>query len=166
MAAALLNDVSSHGYIKFDALEIGEKYKVHKLGTYKSTAFGKERLCIKVYIDDGYLILPERWDEKTKDLKKLDIEKLYIIYNGREKGDYGCLQIKFWEEGDEEDEDESEEEEDKEDDEVEEQPPQKAPNKKSLKKTSPKKTPPKKAPPKKTPKQEDEDVPKKKKRNT
>lgn len=106
-SAAKLNQTSSSGYIKFDDLEKGAKYKINDLLTYKSTNFGKDRLCIKAMIDDGYVILPERFDSAVEVLKELDIEKLYMIFNGREKskkGRQGRILIDFVEESDDEEE--------------------------------------------------------------
>lgn len=95
-SAALLNEVETSEYIKFNDLTKGAKYKVRELGTYKSNGYGKERLCLKVVIDDGFLILPERFDSLVNNLKELSTENLYIVYDGREKpGDKGKLKIKF-----------------------------------------------------------------------
>lgn len=94
-AADKLNESSSSGYINFNFLKKDVLHKIHSFQTFKNTAFGKERLCIKAFIDGGYLILPERYDEKVEDLKGMDISKLHIIFRGREKGDKGRLLIEF-----------------------------------------------------------------------
>lgn len=168
--AAELNDVATSEYIKFDTLEKGKKYKVLELDTFKSTNFGKERLCLKVLIEDGYLIMPQRYDKKVPLLKELDTENLYIIFKGRGKGEKGILDVEFFEgkvgkaakpkipprkkknmvvedtsEEDTSEEDINEEDgEEDEEEEPEEQRPKRAPSKKS-----PSKAPPKKAAPKK-----------------
>lgn len=78
-------DTVGSGYIPFDSLEIDKLYKVNSFNIFKSTAFNKERDCVRVNIDDGYLILPERFDCLADDLGKLKVEKLYIVYEGREE---------------------------------------------------------------------------------
>lgn len=81
-----LNEVAEYGYISFDDLELNFKYKIHSFGTYESSFSGKIRIAVRVEIDNGFLILPERFDSKVSDLQNLNVEKLYIIYKGRGKG--------------------------------------------------------------------------------
>lgn len=87
-AAKFLNEVgktkSASGYINFDSLKQGKPYKISSFSAHKSNAFDKERTHVRAHIEDGYLILPERYDECYNKLKSLNIEKLHIIYNGRD----------------------------------------------------------------------------------
>lgn len=85
---------SSYGYINFDTLELGKPYKVLGFGIYKSEAFNKERDCVCVKIEEGFLILPERFDKDAHKIKKMNTENLYIIYEGRE-GKGNRLKIEF-----------------------------------------------------------------------
>lgn len=95
-AASFLNEVGekSSGYRNFDTLAQGQPYKVHSFSTYESNAFNKERTCVQVHIDDGYLFLPSRYDDCFDQLKSLNTRNLYIIYHGR-KGASNRLEIEF-----------------------------------------------------------------------
>lgn len=83
-----LNEIASStvstGYIGFDELVKEQEYKVLKFGLYKSNSFGKERDCVRVFIDYRFLILPERFDSSLKKMMNMDTEHLYIVYHGRE----------------------------------------------------------------------------------
>lgn len=81
---AELNEIASSGYKNFDSLEVGKPYKVIEFDTYKSDSYNKIRECVLVNIDNGYLILPERFDGAAQRMKKMNTDNLYIIYNGRE----------------------------------------------------------------------------------
>lgn len=95
-AASFLKQIgtATSGYMNFDSLEQGTPYKVLSFSAYKSKAFEKERNCVRVHIDDGYLILPERYDGCYNRLKTLNIDNLYIVYKGR-KGKGNRLEIDF-----------------------------------------------------------------------
>lgn len=60
-----LNEIGEFGYIKFTDLVIGQKYKVEALKVYESTMNNINRKCLRVDIENGYLILPERYDKKV-----------------------------------------------------------------------------------------------------
>lgn len=81
---AELNEIATSGYKNFDSLEVGKPYKVFGFEIYKSDLYGKVRECVLVNIDNGYLILPERFDAAAHKMKKMKTDNLYIIYNGRE----------------------------------------------------------------------------------
>lgn len=86
------------GYVKFDDLELDEPYKIQKFGVYKSTNFDKEKTHLTVYIDQGYLILPDRFNTLVAEAEKLNCENLYIVFKGREYkkgGDIQRLMIEF-----------------------------------------------------------------------
>lgn len=85
---------STSGYLNFDSLEMGKPYKVLGFGLYKSEAFNKVRECVRVNIENGYVILPERFDKAAHTIKKMNTDQLYIIYQGRE-GKGNRLNIKF-----------------------------------------------------------------------
>lgn len=71
-------------YVKFDDLKKDVPYKVHKFGTFTGPDFNKVmKTHLTVFIDDGYLVLPERFDSLAG--TGLDTENLYIVYHGREK---------------------------------------------------------------------------------
>lgn len=91
-----LNIISKciYGYLNFDSLDQGKPYKVLALNVFKSNAFNRERDCVRVNIENGYLLLPERFDGLVSELQSLKIEKLYIIYYGRE-GKGNKLKIEF-----------------------------------------------------------------------
>lgn len=76
-------------YIRFTDLEIGKKYKVHKFSTFESlfkrTQGDSNRIGVRVDIANGYLLLPERFDEKFEELQSKNIENLYIVFNGIKK---------------------------------------------------------------------------------
>lgn len=73
------------GYVKFDALEINQPYKIHKFGTFESANFDKKQTHLTAYIDQGYLILPERFNTLVNGAEELNCEKLHIVVKGREK---------------------------------------------------------------------------------
>jgi hypothetical protein len=91
-----LNKIAKFGYIKFDELNVGQKYKVYALKSYDSNLSGKPRKGVRVDIDTGYLLLPECFDQKVPTLGTANIENLYIVYNGRTKENR--LEIHFSEE--------------------------------------------------------------------
>lgn len=93
--AEALNNVVSVDYIKFDELIPGKKYKIHDFQTFHSTKFGKDRLCITLVLDDGYVILPERYDKLAAHLRHFNPANLYLIFNGRKNGKK--LQLEFFE---------------------------------------------------------------------
>lgn len=99
-AANFLNNISKakSGYKNFDSLEQGIAYKIHSFSTLESTAYDKQRTCVRVNIEDGYLILPERFDACYNKLKTMDVTNLYIIYNGRNQNNR--LEIDFEERDD------------------------------------------------------------------
>lgn len=94
--AGELNQIGDYGYIKFTDLVVGQKYKVHALKAYDSTISGVARKCLRVDIDSGFLLMPERYDQKVETIHKSNVENLYITYNGRQKGNR--LDIQFTEE--------------------------------------------------------------------
>lgn len=81
-----LNELGKYGYIKIDELVPGQKYKVHDLKVHECTFNGINRKSVRVDIDDGYLILPERYDQKVKTLHTANVKNLYISQHGRQKG--------------------------------------------------------------------------------
>lgn len=85
------------GYIKFDTLEVGKPYKIQKFGVFKSSNYDKEKTHLTVYIEQGYLILPERFNTLVNGTEELDCKNLYIIFKGRENkgGDISRLMIEF-----------------------------------------------------------------------
>lgn len=79
-----LNEIATSGYKNFDSLEPGKPYKVFGFEIFKSDSFNKTRDCVQVNIDNGYLILPERFDNAAHKMKKMNTENLFIIFQGRE----------------------------------------------------------------------------------
>lgn len=77
----------SNSYISFDKLKVGVPYKIHRFGTYTderyTTKKKKNQVRLTAFIEDGYLILPERFDCMVSELDSIDAEKMYIIFNGR-----------------------------------------------------------------------------------
>lgn len=94
------NELGEYGYIKFTDLVETQKYKVLELKRFTSTLNNTQRNCVRLEIDDGYLILPERYDRKAstieKDNAKLEHFDLYISFHGRQKGNR--FDIRFTEE--------------------------------------------------------------------
>lgn len=95
------NDLNQYGgYIKFTDLILEQKYKVNEFKILTSTLNGVTRKCVRVEIDDGYLILPERFDRKVNTIEQdnanLAIASLYISFHGRQKGNR--LDIRFTDE--------------------------------------------------------------------
>lgn len=88
-----LNKIATSGYQNFDSLEIDKPYKVLGFEVFKSEAFNKVRECVRVNIENGFLILPERFDVIAHKMKKMKTDNLFIIYHGREKGNR--LNIEF-----------------------------------------------------------------------
>lgn len=84
-AASFLNKIAktTSGYMNFDSLKLKKPYKVYKFSILESKAFDKERTCVRVHIKGGYLILPERFDGCYDHLQTLNLDNLYIVYNGR-----------------------------------------------------------------------------------
>lgn len=91
-----LNEIAKSGYKNFDSLDKNKPYKVYGFDTYKSESYGKKRECVIVEIDNGFLILPERFDDAANKMKKMNIDNLYIVYKGRE-GQGKKLLIEFLE---------------------------------------------------------------------
>lgn len=91
-----LNEIGNYGYIKFSDLIPGQKYKVHALKTFNSSLNNTTRICLRVDIDNGYLIMPERYDPIVKTIVSSNVDNLYIACNGRQKGNR--LDIVFSEE--------------------------------------------------------------------
>lgn len=77
----------ANSYIPFDNLEVGVPYKIHRFGTYSDDRYSakkkKNQVRLAAFIDDGYLILPERFDHLVADVENLNAEKMHIIFNGR-----------------------------------------------------------------------------------
>lgn len=78
-----LNELGDFGYLKLSDLVVGQKYKVKALKSYNSWLNGENRLCLRIDIDNGYLLMPERYDEKVKTIGTANIDRLYIAYNGK-----------------------------------------------------------------------------------
>lgn len=81
--AEILNKAGKYGYIRFEDLEENKKYKVEELSIFRSTIKGEPRNCLKVCLEDGYLILPERYDHLVHQIPSMDVTNLYIVFNGR-----------------------------------------------------------------------------------
>lgn len=92
-----LNEIAQYGYVSFDDLVLNQKYKVFSFGTYESTFNGNKRVAVRVEIDNGFLILPERFDAKVSQLQNQNVQSLYIIYKGRGKGNR--LNVQFSDNG-------------------------------------------------------------------
>lgn len=84
--AAELNKIGGYGYIRFTDLVVGQKYKVFALKSFDSTLTGVARKCLRVDIENGYLILPERYDQKAHTIHSSNVENLYITFNGYQNG--------------------------------------------------------------------------------
>ena len=91
---AELNAISESGYVSFDDLEVGKPYKVLKFGIYKSDKYKKAQKNVRVDIDIGYLILPERFNVLIDNLDGMLADNLHIIFQGRDK-DGKRLKIQF-----------------------------------------------------------------------
>lgn len=89
-----LNEIATSGFQNFDSLEIGKAYKVLGFEIYKSDSFNKPRDCVRVNIENGFLILPERFDAAAHKMKKINTDNLYIIFQGRD-GKSKRLKIEF-----------------------------------------------------------------------
>lgn len=101
------------------------KYKA-KYFEIKSTEFGDR---VHVYIDDFYIILPERFNKKINQqshIEQLNKMNLNLVFNGKDKQCYNFLQLSFEEcandektdkdKSDEDDEENEDEESDNNDD--------------------------------------------------
>src|ERR1044071_6327154 len=88
-----LNQIGDYGYIKFSDLNVGQKHKVYALKVHDSNFNNIPRKCVRVDIDNGYLILPERYDRMVHTLESAKVENLYISYHGCTKT--GRLDIRF-----------------------------------------------------------------------
>lgn len=75
-----LNKIVSSGYKNVDSLE---PYKIFGFEIYKSEAYNKIHECVRVNIENGFLILPERFDSALHKMKKMNTDNLYIIFQGR-----------------------------------------------------------------------------------
>lgn len=87
-----INAVADYGYISFDTLPLG-LHKVDGFGVFPSSKSGKDRNCVRVELEGGYVILPERFDKMLDTFKQMNTEKLFINYTGRGKGNR--VNIKF-----------------------------------------------------------------------
>lgn len=89
-----LNTVSEYGYISFDDLDIGKPYKILNFTVFKSDKYKAGAENIRVDLETGYLILPERFNVLMSKLDQMLTEDLHIIFMGR--GAEGKrLRIKF-----------------------------------------------------------------------
>lgn len=89
-----LNTISEYGYISFDALDIGKPYKILNFSVFESDKYKKGAQNIRVDLDAGYIILPERFNVLMPKLDQMLKENLHMIFLGR--GAEGKrLQIKF-----------------------------------------------------------------------
>lgn len=79
-----LNKLAKNGYIQFDSLEVGVPYKIIKFGKLTTDKYKQGHTHLIAFIEDGYLILPERFDGMTDSIDEINIEKIHIIFNGRE----------------------------------------------------------------------------------
>lgn len=88
----------TNSYIPFNNLKVGVPYKIHRFGTYTDDRFStkkmKNQMRLTAFIDDGYLILPERFDRMVAEVENIDAEKMYIIFNGRSENNR-FLNIEF-----------------------------------------------------------------------
>lgn len=91
-----LNQIGGYGYIRFTDLVVGQKYKVYALKSFDSTLNGGVRKCLRVDIDNGYLLMPERYDQKVHTIHTSNVKNLYIAFNGYQSGKR--LDIQFSEE--------------------------------------------------------------------
>lgn len=89
-----LNSISEYGYISFDQLEIDKPYKIVKFSTFISNKFKKAQKSVRVDIENGFVILPERFNTLLEKLEELTSEQLYLIYKGRAE-DGKRLKIRF-----------------------------------------------------------------------
>lgn len=91
-----LNDISesTYGYIKFDKLIKNKPYKVLGFAPYKSAKYNAKRIGVRANFEEGYLILPERFDASLSEMENMETDNLYIIYKGREE-EGNKLQIEF-----------------------------------------------------------------------
>lgn len=89
-----LNAISESKYVNFDQLNVGSPYKILGFNTYKTSAYKKDRVAVRVDIEEGFLILPERFDAALNDILSMSTENLYIIYSGRQ-GKGNRLKIEF-----------------------------------------------------------------------
>lgn len=88
--------VTSTGYISFDELPKEEEIKILKFGLYKSNFFGKDRDCVRAFVEEGFLILPERFDQSLNKMLNMNTNNLYLIYHGRSgKGPNKRINISF-----------------------------------------------------------------------
>lgn len=94
-----LNKCSKSGYINFDKLEVGAPYKIIKFGTMVPEKHNdKNETHLIVIIEDGYLILPTRFNsmlEEYGDVSEINTKNMYIIYNGRDSATNNKLDITF-----------------------------------------------------------------------
>lgn len=78
-----LNELGEYGYIRISDLPVGKKFKVIELKPYNSQLNGLNRICVRVDLEKGFLILPERYDKKVDTLSSANVENLYVAYNGK-----------------------------------------------------------------------------------
>lgn len=67
--------------IQFDDLELNKKYKVYEVKALKSES-NQTDFYIRIKIEIGYLIFPERYSDRIICLNEINVERLYMIYNG------------------------------------------------------------------------------------
>lgn len=83
-------------YIRFDDLIAGTPYKIQKFSVFEGTKYKGNRLC--AHIEDGYLILPERFDVLLENnlYEQLNNENnISIVFNGRDESKGNRLNINF-----------------------------------------------------------------------
>lgn len=95
--ARTLNAVGSYSHIKLSELQVNQKYKVYQVKKYKSSfkksgESGTNRIGVRIDLEDGYLLLPELFDQYLEHLQSRDTENLYIVL--KPKGRYN--DIKFY----------------------------------------------------------------------
>lgn len=92
----------TYGYIKFKDLVQEKPYKVLKFDVFvrsnnfsSSAANTKSGNRVCAHLDEGYVVLPQRFDGLLEDdrFEKIDIKNLYVVYHGH--GDGNRVNVTF-----------------------------------------------------------------------
>lgn len=70
--------------IPFRDLEIGKKYKVYKLTTFKWNC-GRTAIHVDINDDGGFLDLADSYKDIAAFIKSKNVENIYVIYSGQGK---------------------------------------------------------------------------------
>lgn len=86
-SVTLLNKLAKYRYVRIDELMRGKRYPIKKFVVYVDTQYDKGN-CVRVdLVDEGYIILPQRFNELLEGdtLETMNSQKLAFVFHGKTK---------------------------------------------------------------------------------